>query len=139
MTGHADDSTPRSEQLHVGQVAVGHVARGVAVVTMRGEHDVSTQPVLARALGLAAEHSNVVVDLSECSFIDSTVITESIKTSEALRASGERIILVMPPEQAHLARIAKMVRLAEFVELQESKDAALASLKHAECRESPPS
>jgi anti-anti-sigma factor len=128
MAGDANVSTSGGEQSHLGQVAVAHHARGVALVTMRGEHDLSTRPVLARALQLAAAHSNVVVDLSECSFIDSTVINEFIKTSCRLRASGEQIMLVIPPEQPHLARIAKLVGLAQIFEVHESKDGAYASL-----------
>src|ERR1700704_3281565 len=129
MASDADDSTSQSEQLHLGKVAVAHYARGVALVTMRGEHDLSTRPLLARALQLAAAHSNVVVDLCECSFIDSTVINEFIKTSERVRANGEQIMLVIPPEQPQLARIAKMVGLGHIFELHESKEAAFASLE----------
>jgi hypothetical protein len=97
----ADDSTSRGKQSHLGQVAVAHHVRGVALVTMRGEHDLSSRTVLARALQLAAAHSNVVVDLSECSFIDSMVINEFIKTWT--RASGEQIMLV--PEYANLPHL----------------------------------
>jgi anti-sigma B factor antagonist len=130
MASHTDNSTSRAEQSHLGQVALEHHARGVAVVTMRGEHDITTQPVLARALQLAAAHSNVVVDLSECSFIDSSVITELIKASKT-GGAGERIIVVIPPEQAQVARIAKIVGLAQIFELHASKDAAFASLEAA--------
>jgi anti-anti-sigma factor len=129
MPGHADDSTFRGEQSHLGQVAVAHHARGVALVTMRGEHDLSTRPVLAGALQLAAAHSNVVVDLSECSFIDSTVINEFFKISCRVRAGGEQVMLVIPPEQPHLARIAKLVGLAQIFEVHESRDGAFASLE----------
>jgi hypothetical protein len=45
----ADDSTSRGEQSHVGQVAVAHHVRGVALVTMRGEHDLSTNGTRASA------------------------------------------------------------------------------------------
>jgi anti-anti-sigma factor len=128
MIGNADDSASRVELSHLGQVSVSHHGRGVSVVTLRGEHDLSTRPVLAQALQLAAAHSNVVVDLSECSFIDSTAINEFINSSNRLRASGERFMLVIPPGLTHVARIARMVRLAEMIEVHESKDAAFASL-----------
>ena len=43
------------------------------VVTVRGELDLYTAPELERALGLnGTAHGRVVVDLRECSFIDST-------------------------------------------------------------------
>jgi anti-sigma B factor antagonist len=131
MARYADDSTSKGEQSHPGRVAVSVHARGVAVVTMRGEHDLSTQPQLARAFQLAAAHSNVVVDLSECSFIDSTVIQEFIETSETVRASGEKVVLVIPPEQAQVVRIAQLAGLAQIFELHESTEGAFASLELA--------
>jgi anti-anti-sigma factor len=128
MASDADNLALSDELSHLGQVSVGHHTRGVAVVTLRGEHDIATQAVLARALQLAAAHSSVVVDLSECSFIDSTAITEFIKSAKSVQASGERFMLVIPPEQTLVARIARMVRLAEIVEVHETKDAVFARL-----------
>jgi anti-anti-sigma factor len=98
-------------------------------VTLRGEHDLSTQPVLARGLALAAAHSNVVVDLSNCSFMDSTVIEEFIKTFETVRGSGDQVMLVIPSEQIQIARIAQITGLAQIFELHESQEAAFARLE----------
>ena len=137
MASDADDVTSSSEQLPVGRVAVSHQASGIGLVTMSGEHDLSTQPALAQALELAAAHSNVVVDLTECSFIDSTIIREFTKTSERLRATGEHVMLVIPSEQASLKRIAEMVGLAQFIELHETTEAAFASLEEATSADQP--
>jgi anti-anti-sigma factor len=95
---------------------------------MRGEHDIGTEPALADALAEASAHSHVVVDLSDCTFIDSTVIASLIKHASALEERGERFALVIPPEQRHVSRIAQMVRLSEFLAVHDSRDAALASL-----------
>jgi anti-anti-sigma factor len=137
MAEAAHNATSRGEQPHLGQVAVGHHARGISVVTMRGEHDLSTQPLLAQALALAATHSNVVIDLTECSFIDSTVINEFVRTSNKVNAQGEKVILVIPPEQRAVARIAAMTCLAQTFELHATKDAAFASLEKAVRAEKP--
>lgn len=134
MASDTDESV-RSALPHLGQVTVGHHAPGVAVVTLSGEHDVSTQPALERALRLAAAHSNVVVDLSECSFIDSTVINEFFKASKRAHASGERCLLVIPPQQAQVARTARMIGLADFVEVRETAEAAFACLVEEEHEE----
>lgn len=107
----------------------------VAVVTLRGEHDLSTRQELSQALERAAAHSNVVVDLTDCSFIDSTVISEFIRTSEIVRASGEQVTLVIPPAQAQLSRIAQLSGLAQIFELHESTAAAFASLERAASEE----
>ena len=135
MAADAEDSIFRGETSHLGQVAVEHQARGISIVTMRGEHDLNTHPVLAQALALAAAHSNVVIDLTECSFIDSTVIQEFIRTSETVGANGERVVLVIPPEQPAVSRIAAITGLTHLFELHTTKDTALASLDTATRRD----
>ena len=111
-----------------GTVEVAHAAPGLAVVSMRGEHDLSTAPELMRALERAAAGSNVLVDLSECSFIDSTVIKAFVKTANTIHARGERLVLVIPPDQTQVARVAEMTQLAKLFPIHAARDAALASL-----------
>jgi anti-sigma B factor antagonist len=120
---------PRGDEPLPGTVDVGHHVPGLAVVSLRGEHDLSTEPELTQALEYAAAHSNVVVDLSECSFIDSTVIKALIKTAHALHARGEQLALVIPPEQRQVARIAQMTQLGEFFPIHTARGAALTSLE----------
>jgi anti-anti-sigma factor len=127
MPPQQDDASTLDSGQEPGTVEVGHHAPGIAVVTMYGEHDISTEPLLARALEEAAAHSSVVVDLSGCSFIDSTVIAALIRGASATHARGDRFALVIPPEQRQVARIAQMVRLGELLSLHDSRDAALAA------------
>ena len=48
---------------------------GVWVLTLHGEHDVSTEPSLAEELErVAAAGGPVVVDLSDAQFIDSSIL-----------------------------------------------------------------
>jgi anti-sigma B factor antagonist len=121
------DASPAGGPPPPGTVAIGHHSPGISVVTLRGEHDLSTEPLLARALEDAAAHCDVVVDLSECTFIDSTVIASLIRGASAAGARDERFALVIPPGQRQVARVARMIRLGEFVAVHESQDAALAS------------
>jgi anti-anti-sigma factor len=118
-------------QFPVGRVAVRHHARGISVVTMRGEHDLSTLPVLTRALDRASARSNVVIDLMECSFIDSTLIQSLIRTKDMMAPSGQKVILIIPREPCAVADIAKMACLAQIFDLYASKDAAFACLDAA--------
>ncbi|HET6172461.1 MAG TPA: STAS domain-containing protein [Gaiellales bacterium] len=96
---------------------------------MRGEHDISTAPALRRALADAAEHSSVLVDLSECSFIDSTVIGALLKAAQGVKARGDRFALVIPPEQRNVTRLAAMTRLADILAIHSDRDAAVAGLR----------
>jgi len=114
-----------------GTVEVAHPEPGLAVVTIRGEHDLSTIPVLRPAFEQATAHSNVLVDLSNCAFIDSTVIALLVRAANAVQARGEQLALVIPPEQPHVARIAAMTGLTEFFGIHSSRETALARLRLA--------
>ena len=97
MTSQSRSSTTDDDG--AGTVEVAHDAPHLAVVTLQGEHDISTSD---RWTGLeqAAAHSNVLVDLSACTFADSTVITVLIRTAETVKAGGEQLVLVDPARAA---------------------------------------
>jgi hypothetical protein len=50
------------------------VSDSIAVATLHGEHDLSTAREVATGLDRACEKVDVIVDLSHCAFLDSTVI-----------------------------------------------------------------
>ena len=111
-----------------GTVTVAHPAPGLAVVSLRGEHDLSTEPRLVEAFAAAGANSNVLVDLSDCTFMDSTVISALLTTSRAARSRDELFAIVIPPERANLSRLAQMTRLAEVFPVHTSLATALDSL-----------
>jgi anti-anti-sigma factor len=112
-----------------GTAVVRHEAPGLAVVQLHGEHDLGTEPALMQALGEAAAHSNVLVDLSECDFIDSTVIAALLRVARTVMERGERFVLYIPAAQRQITRIAEMTHLGELLPLHTSRTAALASLE----------
>lgn len=120
-----------------GTVEIGHHAPGLAVVSMRGEHDISTAPELAHALEQAAAHSDVLIDLSECDFIDSTAIGLLIRTAKEMQARDEQFVVVIPSESSNVARVAHMIRLSELMPVKTSREEALASLERAHPPASP--
>jgi anti-anti-sigma factor len=106
-----------------------HAAPGVAVVQLRGEHDLATEQALMQALDEAAAHSNVLVDMSECDFIDSTVIAALLRVARTVSERGERFALYIPAAQRQITRIAEMTHLAELLPIHASRSVALASLQ----------
>jgi anti-anti-sigma factor len=122
---------PHGELPTRGRIAVEHHAPGLAIVVMRGEHDISTRPAVAAALARASRHSDVIVDLSECSLIDSTVIGLLITSAKALQARGEQLVLAVPPEPTLAARVVAMTRLAEVFPVYASRADAIAGLADA--------
>src|SRR4051812_38941869 len=95
MTTDDRISTTHGGGIERGRVAVHHES-GVAIVTMQGEHALSTAPHISKALAEARRHSDVVVDLSSCSLIDSTVIGVLVATAADIRAGGENLVLAGP-------------------------------------------
>jgi anti-sigma B factor antagonist len=61
--------------VRTGELAIERTDSGVAVLTISGEHDLSTAPILRRRLeGLLDEGTAVVVDLSPTTFVDSSIL-----------------------------------------------------------------
>lgn len=112
-----------------GTVESGHHAPGIAFVCLRGEHDLSTTDIVRPALEAAMDGARVIVDLSACTFIDSSVIACLIGVAHVLEGRSERLVLVIPPDQATVARVAQVTRLDQIIPVFTSRQAALWSLQ----------
>ncbi len=89
-------------------------ARGfAAVVSLRGEHDLASAAEVAGAIG--AIDGNVLVDLTACSFIDSTIIGALIGNAKDLQREGHFLEIVAPPENTGIARTLEIVRMRDVV------------------------
>lgn len=65
-----------SADVRTGELALERKDQGLAVLTISGEHDLSTAPNLRRRLdGLIDEGVATVVDLSPATFIDSSILS----------------------------------------------------------------
>jgi anti-sigma B factor antagonist len=61
--------------VRTGELAVERTDEGLAVLTISGEHDLSTAPELRRRLDVLLEEGTAtVVDLSSATFIDSSIL-----------------------------------------------------------------
>ena len=99
---------------------------GAVVVALRGEHDLASSDELAAALERAgAAEPLVVVDLSECAFIDSTVIAVIVTACARVQAEGRRLALVIPQTGGIVARTAELSGLRALVPTFASLAAAL--------------
>jgi anti-anti-sigma factor len=89
-----------------------------AVVSLCGEHDLGTSGAIRAALAPIA--GDVLVDLSECEFIDSSVISELLEKYEDLRREGRRLDLLIPPGRTSIRRIVDVVGLASLLTVHDS-------------------
>ena len=101
------------------EVAAASTPGYAATVILRNEHDLATsqgiEAMLAPLLG------NVLVDLSECDFMDSAVITVLLLKARELEREGFRLELVVPPENVQVARIAEIVGLRAFTTVHDRR------------------
>jgi anti-anti-sigma factor len=84
-----------------------------AIVELHGEHDLSTSEAVRVALARLRGH--VLVDLSDCTFIDSKVIGTIVAASQALARERYRLELVLPPPGSHVRRALEVVGLPDLL------------------------
>jgi anti-anti-sigma factor len=99
-----------------------------SVVTLRGEHDLSSRPDLALALAAASEHRNVLVDLSESTFIDSSIISALLLASKRLQERDGALELVIPPAARAMHRVMAVTGVQVILPSHETCEAGIASL-----------
>lgn len=107
---------------------------GIRAFTIRGELDMSTAPELERKLEPALEDPAVAImlDLSECEFIDSTGIALIVRAWQQLDkgADGERAPrLVLCSRNLQVRRLLKITGVESSIPMHEQRDAALAELR----------
>jgi anti-anti-sigma factor len=96
----------------------------VTVATVAGELDLATVPQLEQALeGPLRDAGRLVVDLSECSFIDSSGLRALVGARAASEAAGGSFALVT--SGAELIRILAVAGLDSVFEIHEERRAAL--------------
>jgi anti-anti-sigma regulatory factor len=76
-------------------------AHGSTVVFLYGEHDYAVRGAVESALDPLSGH--VVVDLSWCAFLDSSIIAMILAKHAALARDGSELEIVLPPRHDHLA------------------------------------
>ena len=88
-----------------------------AIVSLYGEHDLDSHETVTQAL--EPIDGDVLVDLSDCRFIDSTTVNALIAKSQQLQRRGHRLELVAPTSNAHVARVVEVVGMRSFLTVHE--------------------
>lgn len=111
-----------------GTVTVNHQdGNGTWLVALGGEHDVSTTALLARETRDVWDHCTlVVVDLSDTTFIDCSVIHWLLDRRGALAGVGDRPLRIVRGQVGGVAeRIFHLLRVDSELLLYPSRRAAL--------------
>jgi anti-sigma B factor antagonist len=98
---------------------------GVVVLSVRGEADLHTAPELRDALATAVEDGaqELVLDLSETTFVDSMTLGVLLGAMKRLRARGGHLRLVVP--RADVRRVFEITLLDRVVPLYDTREEAV--------------
>jgi anti-sigma B factor antagonist len=104
---------------------------GVSVFAVIGELDLETSPQLRHSLQSAIEEgaSGLLVDLTDCEFIDSTglaVLVAAWRAMDEDNGSRKGLILCCPDEQ--VGRLLKLTGLDQTIEILPRRDEAIKAL-----------
>ena len=101
-------------------------------MVVRGELDLSTAPELEGPLeqAVGAGDTAVLIDLSECEFIDSTGIAMIVRAWQRLDGDGDggnRVVICSDNDQVR--RVLEVTGLELSIPIHSSRDEALAALR----------
>jgi anti-sigma B factor antagonist len=105
------------------------------VIAVAGEADLYSAPQLKRALDEAIEAGgkDIVVDMTETTFLDSTALSVLVDATKRLRPDGGRVALVCVDR--NLVKIFRITALDRLFPLFSSRAEAVRSLAPAEAQE----
>jgi len=112
------------------EVKVGDLEHGVRTISVRGELDLSTAPDLESPLEQALESGDgsVLIDLTECEFIDSTGIALIVRAWQRLDGGEDARTLVLCSQNEQVRRVLEITGLELSIPVHLTRDEALAAL-----------
>jgi anti-anti-sigma factor len=114
------DQRPQSPRA----VEVKFHSPALAIVALRGEHDLHSWREVTLALAAAGARPGVIVDLSQCSFLDSSMLTTLLVAAKHMRARGGALEVVIPPG-AHVRRIFELMNIQAIMAIHDTLDAGI--------------
>jgi anti-sigma B factor antagonist len=88
-------------------------ADGVSVIRVSGDLDLSTVDVFDAELEHALVAERLVIELGDCTFIDSSALRALVRAQKAVTRAGGELALVAPSQPAR--RVLEIATLDRFV------------------------
>jgi anti-sigma B factor antagonist len=121
------DRVERStDSFSVRLLAIDAGDQEAAVLTVHGEIDLGTAPLLREALLAALEHGSgpVVTDLSEVPFMDSTGVHVLVDTHQQLKPQNRRLAIACR-EHGQIHKLLALVGLLDTLTVHRSRESAV--------------
>ena len=112
------------------EVKVGDLEQGVRAISVRGELDLSTAPDLEGPLEqtLESDEGPVLIDLSQCEFIDSTGIALIVRAWQRLDGGEDGRNLVLCSQNDQVRRVLEITGLELSIPVHPTRDDAISAL-----------
>lgn len=102
---------------------------GAWVLGLRGEHDLSTRDTLIAEIEAVFAHgTRVVVDLSETTFLDSSILNVLFEGHRQSRHKHEDAFVVAAPHGSLARRMLDLIQFGDVVPIYDSRENAIAAL-----------
>ena len=127
--GRVRFSDDRRRGVPLFHVDLDQVDGSACVLSVKGDLDLDTSQVFERALDAAHERrpTSVVVDLAECSLIDSTGLGILVKAGKGLRHSTDARIAIACPDPS-VRKVFEVTALDRLFPICPTRSSALAAL-----------
>jgi anti-anti-sigma factor len=104
------------------------VDEDLVLVVIRGEFDLADEPRADLAIDFVVNLAapKVMVDLSQCEFVDATGLRILLRAQRRIRQAGSRVVFAGPTPPVR--RILDLTGVGETLAIAEDRDAALAAL-----------
>lgn len=114
--------------VRTGELAIERTEAGPVVLTISGEHDLSTAPNLRRQLDtLLDEPAVTLVDLSPATFIDSSILGVILDGRRRASDAGIGFEVVQSKGSEAVDRVLEVTGLRTELPVHESREVALAA------------
>jgi anti-anti-sigma factor len=120
----AAEANERQQRSVPGTVTVTFAGSNGAHVALRGEWDISTERLLADALTRAREQRQIVIDLSDCSFLDSRAIGMLLSLGAELAENTGHLAVVLPSSQSTVVRAFELLGIREVLSVHDTLEDA---------------
>jgi anti-anti-sigma factor len=114
------ESTPQDATAARPRIDLCEISGHTTIVALSGEHDLFTRHQLGQKLEMARLAALVIVDLTACTFLDSTIIESLLKARHRMRVE-----IVMPALGSIADRALRMTGAPDFFTTHSSLEEAL--------------
>jgi anti-anti-sigma factor len=103
-----------------------HEFADCVVISLKGDHDLSTKPQLVAALSRLRRkpRTAIVIDLRQCTFVDSTIVGAILARPQD-SSQEPTVSVVLPEDTSYVYRALSVLGLTELVPARLSIEAAL--------------